>query len=180
HAGSSVWVGVGVMVPAPVNSFTLCTSVTLPLVPLELLLVALIEPLTVMSSRAVSVIAPPMPPACASTWPVAVTVTSHPSMLTVLPLPLLPALAVTVPLMGCFPRSVPQRPRPSAAALLRGGGAPRDRDGAGGSPSQAVRWPSRRSWCTRRRRPRWSSCAANGRRVSSGGPSRSSSGLRWL
>src|SRR5262249_50971343 len=66
HTGSTVWVGAGVMVPAPVKSFTRCTSVTLPLVPP----VALIGPLTVMSSRAVSVIAPPMPPACASTWPV--------------------------------------------------------------------------------------------------------------
>src|SRR5262245_37384578 len=108
HTGSTVWVGVGVMVPAPVNWFTLCTSVTLPSVPLELLLVALIGPLTVMSSRAVSVIAPPMPPARASTWPVAVTVTAHPWILPVLPLPQTPAahppaLAVTVPLMVTGP-----------------------------------------------------------------------------
>src|SRR4029453_18816507 len=36
HAASTVWVGAGVMVPAPVNLFTPCTSTTLPSVPLEL------------------------------------------------------------------------------------------------------------------------------------------------
>src|SRR5262249_21434049 len=66
----------------------------------------------------------------------------HSVLLTVVrPLPtrLVRLSAPRVP-RAAFPGSGPQRPRPSAAALLRGGGAPHDGDGAGGSPSQTVRW----------------------------------------
>src|SRR5262245_26142997 len=56
-----------------------------------------------------------------------------------LPARLVRLSAPRVPRAAC-PWSVPQRPRPSAAALLRGGGDAHDGDGAGGSPAQAVRW----------------------------------------
>src|SRR4029453_12789042 len=63
HTASNVRVGAGAVMPPPVNFFSGDTSVPRPWVPPDLLWVALIEPLTVMSSRAVNVIAPPTPPA---------------------------------------------------------------------------------------------------------------------
>src|SRR6185369_12944643 len=120
QAASTVCVGEGEIVPEPVNWLVRWTSVTVPSVPAEVLLDALMGPLTVMSSCDVTVIEPRPPPARACTEPVDVTVTPQPSISTLPPSPQSPVESQPPPPASTRPLTVtePTASSPASTTML--------------------------------------------------------------